>query len=86
MTVYTALKESNVKPGQVVVLTGAGGGLGSFGIQYAKAMGMRVLAIDHPSKEEHCKSLGAEWFLDGFNSPDIVRTIQEVIVSCLLCI
>ena len=61
-----------------MVITGAGGGLGSFAIQYAKAMGIRILAVDHPSKEQHCKELGAEWFVDGFNTPDVTKTIIEV--------
>ena len=78
VTVYKALKESNVAPGQIIVLTGAGGGLGSLAIQYACAMGMRVIAMDHKSKESHCKNLGAEWFVDAFNTPDMVKHITEV--------
>uniref|UniRef100_A0A1I7SHF4 PKS_ER domain-containing protein n=1 Tax=Bursaphelenchus xylophilus TaxID=6326 RepID=A0A1I7SHF4_BURXY len=66
VTVYKALKESNAKPGQFIAIPGAGGGLGSFAIQYANSMGLRVVAIDHPSKKEHCLSLGAEVFLDAF--------------------
>ena len=67
-----------MKAGETVVVTGAGGGLGSFGIQYARAMGMRILAVDHPSKEEHCRNLGAEWFVDGFNTENVVAKIKEV--------
>lgn len=78
VTAYKALKEANVKAGQIVVITGAGGGLGSFGIQYANAMGMRVVAIDHSSKENHCKSLGAEWFVDGFETSDIAEHIRKI--------
>ncbi|CAB04603.1 Alcohol dehydrogenase 2 [Caenorhabditis elegans] len=78
VTAYKSLKATNVKPGQIVVLTGAGGGLGSFGIQYAKAMGMRVVAVDHISKEDHCRNLGAEWFVDAFDTPDIVAHIRKL--------
>lgn len=38
VTAYTACKRSAVKPGQWIVLPGAGGGLGHFAVQYAKAM------------------------------------------------
>ena len=38
VTAYTACKRSLVKPGQWIVLPGAGGGLGHFAVQYAKAM------------------------------------------------
>jgi Zinc-binding dehydrogenase len=65
VTAYVALKRSNVRPGQWVVLPGAGGGLGHFAVQYAKAMGMRVIAIDGgDEKRDLCKKLGAEEFID----------------------
>jgi propanol-preferring alcohol dehydrogenase len=40
------LKESGARPGQTVAIVGAGGGLGSLAVQYAKAMGLEVIAID----------------------------------------
>ena len=45
VTVYKALKVSCVKPGQYVVILGASGGLGHLACQYAKAMGMKVIAV-----------------------------------------
>jgi propanol-preferring alcohol dehydrogenase len=38
VTAYSACKRSGVRPGQWVVLPGAGGGLGHFATQYCKAM------------------------------------------------
>ena len=68
VTAYTACKRSLVRPGQWIVLPGAGGGLGHFAVQYAKAMvrytpqcfsvvltffqGMRVIAVDGGSEKE----------------------------------
>ena len=43
---YKGLKESGARPGQTVAIVGAGGGLGSLAQQYAKAMGLSVIAID----------------------------------------
>jgi propanol-preferring alcohol dehydrogenase len=44
------LKETEVRPGEWVVVSGIGG-LGHLAIQYAKAMGMHVAAVDvYPSK------------------------------------
>ena len=44
---------------------GAGGGLGHFAIQYAKAMGMRVIGIDGgDEKKELSLRLGAEHYID----------------------
>lgn len=45
MTVYKALKQARLSVGQWVAITGAGGGLGHLAVQYAVAMGLRVLAI-----------------------------------------
>lgn len=45
VTVYKALKETEVRPGEWVVISGIGG-LGHVAVQYAKAMGMRVAAVD----------------------------------------
>jgi threonine dehydrogenase-like Zn-dependent dehydrogenase len=60
VTVYKGLKETEVKPGQWVVISGIGG-LGHMAVQYAKAMGMRVAAVDmHADKLELAKSLGVD--------------------------
>lgn len=62
VTVYKGLKETEVKPGEWIVISGIGG-LGHMAVQYAKAMGMHVAAVDvHPEKLELAKSLGAEIF------------------------
>lgn len=61
ITVYKGLKEAGVRPGQTVAMVGAGGGLGSLALQYAKAMGIRVVAIDAgDEKRTMCQELGAE--------------------------
>ncbi|MES1174549.1 MAG: alcohol dehydrogenase AdhP [Myxococcales bacterium] len=45
VTVYKGLKETDAKPGEWVVVSGVGG-LGHLAIQYAKAMGLHVVAVD----------------------------------------
>jgi alcohol dehydrogenase, propanol-preferring len=60
VTVYKGLKETEVKPGEWVAISGIGG-LGHMAVQYAKAMGMHVAAIDvHPDKLALATKLGAE--------------------------
>ncbi|KAK7684005.1 alcohol dehydrogenase [Cerrena zonata] len=77
ITVYKALKTAQLKAGEWVAVSGAGGGLGSLAIQYAKAMGYRVLAIDGGAeKGEFTKSLGAEVYVDFTQSKDIVKDVQ----------
>lgn len=61
VTVYKGLKESGARPGQTVAVIGAGGGLGSLALQFAKAMGLRVVAVDGgDEKRDMCQELGAE--------------------------
>ncbi len=45
VTVYKGLKETDAKPGQSVAIVGVGG-LGHLAVQYAKAMGFHVVAVD----------------------------------------
>lgn len=61
VTVYKGLKVSETRPGQFVVISGVGG-LGHIAIQYAKAMGTRVIALDiADDKLELAKKHGAEF-------------------------
>ncbi|KAK5168910.1 uncharacterized protein LTR77_006219 [Saxophila tyrrhenica] len=80
VTAYTACKRSTVKPGQWLVVFGAGGGLGHFGVQYGKAMGMRVIAIDGgEEKRELCLDhLGAEKYIDFEKEKDIPAKVTEM--------
>ncbi|KAK6422473.1 hypothetical protein LTR95_016668 [Oleoguttula sp. CCFEE 5521] len=65
VTVYSALRKSNAKSGDWVVLLGAGGGLGHLAVQIAsRGMGMRVIGIDQGNKEDLVKECGAEVFID----------------------
>ncbi|KAF7558005.1 hypothetical protein G7Z17_g333 [Cylindrodendrum hubeiense] len=64
ISVYTSLRTAGMRIGDWVVISGAGGGLGHLGIQYAKALGGKVLAVDIGAKEELCRSLGANEFVD----------------------
>lgn len=69
---------SNVQPGQWLVVLGAGGGLGSFAVQYARAMGMRVIAIDSgEDKRDLCNKTGAEIFIDFRITKDIAAEVMK---------
>jgi propanol-preferring alcohol dehydrogenase len=59
VTVYKGLKETEARPGQWVAISGIGG-LGHLAVQYAKAMGFRVAAIDiDDEKLQLARELGA---------------------------
>ncbi|MCH6482789.1 alcohol dehydrogenase AdhP [Pseudoxanthomonas sp. LH2527] len=59
VTVYKGLKVTNTKPGDWVVISGIGG-LGHMAVQYAKAMGLNVAAVDvDDGKLDLARRLGA---------------------------
>lgn len=79
-TIYTSIKESRLKPGDWAVFPGAGGGVGIQGVQLAKAMGLRAVAIDTgDEKEKLCKEMGAEAFID-FKKVDNIA--EEIVRIC----
>lgn len=75
ITVYKAIKRSDAKAGETIVITGAGGGLGSLAVQYAKAMGFRVIGIDSgDAKSKLFSELGGDVFVD-FKTDDITAKV-----------
>ncbi|KAF1955856.1 GroES-like protein [Byssothecium circinans] len=79
ITVYKGLKESNATAGQWVAIVGAGGGLGSLALQYARAMGLRTIAVDTgDEKKKMCTTLGAEAFVDFSKSSNVVKDVQSL--------
>ncbi len=64
VTTYKGLKETEVRPGEWVVISGVGG-LGHVAVQYAKAMGLNVVAVDlGPEKVKLAQTLGADLAID----------------------
>ncbi|KAK5231417.1 hypothetical protein LTR99_000266 [Exophiala xenobiotica] len=77
VTVFKALKLAQLRKGSWVAIAGAGGGLGHLAIQYARAMGLRPLALD-AKKRDICLSLGAEAYLDVLETSDCVAEVQKL--------
>ncbi|KAJ3508083.1 hypothetical protein NM208_g15873 [Fusarium decemcellulare] len=76
---YAACKRSAVKPGQWIVILRGGGGVGHFAVQYAKAMGMRVIAVDGgKEKGQMCRDLGAEVFIDFRECKDMAADVKKI--------
>jgi len=55
---------AEVRPGQHVLINGAGGGVGSAALQVAKARGATVTAVDRAEKLELLRQLGADRVID----------------------
>ncbi|AYC99725.1 alcohol dehydrogenase AdhP [Neorhizobium sp. NCHU2750] len=72
VTTYKGLKETEARPGEWVAISGIGG-LGHVAVQYAKAMGLHVLALDvGEEKLKLARSLGADAAINA-RDPDAVE-------------
>jgi NADPH:quinone reductase-like Zn-dependent oxidoreductase len=75
--------KGQVRPGQRVLVIGAGGGVGTFTVQLAKAFGAEVAGVCSTTKMELVRSIGAdrvidytrEDFADGRNRYDVILDI-----------
>lgn len=78
VTTYKGLKMTETRPGEWVVISGAGG-LGHVAIQYAKAMGLHVATVDlGAEKMALARKLGAEITIDA-KTQDPAKEIQKQI-------
>jgi NADPH:quinone reductase-like Zn-dependent oxidoreductase len=64
---------ARARPGERMLLNGAGGGAGSFAIQLAKAAGLHVTAVDNASKLDFLRELDADEVID-YRMQDFTRT------------
>ena len=70
ITAIEAVRKSGVASGQRVLVTGAGGGVGSYVVQIAKAAGAHVTGLVAPERIEAVLALGVDEAID--------RTVEDV--------
>ena len=64
LAVQGLIDKSKIKQGQKILFNGAGGGVGTFGIQIAKLYGAEITAVDSAQKLDMLRSLGADHVID----------------------
>jgi propanol-preferring alcohol dehydrogenase len=78
VTVYKGLKVTETKPGDWVVISGIGG-LGHVAVQYAKAMGLNVIAVDvDDTKLELARKLGASLGINARKADPVAFVRKEI--------
>jgi propanol-preferring alcohol dehydrogenase len=81
VTTYKGIKETAAKPGEWIAISGCGG-LGHLAIQYAKAMGLKVCAVDiDDGKLQHATRIGADVVVnaktEGDNTAELVNQLTD---------
>lgn len=75
---HMLITAGEVRPGETVLVVGAGGGVNSFAIQIARLAGATVLAVASTAeKAEKAQGLGAGWVVDRAATPDWGRAVWQ---------
>lgn len=76
LAVQGLIDKGNIQRGQKLLINGAGGGVGTFGIQIAQALGVTdITVVDKESKLEMLRSLGATHCID-YTKEDFTKNGQ----------
>jgi len=77
VTTYKGIKETGARPGEWLAVSGVGG-LGHLAVQYAKAMGLHVCAVDiDDGKLAHAKRLGADAVVNAARGDDAAAAVTR---------
>jgi NADPH:quinone reductase-like Zn-dependent oxidoreductase len=58
------MRRATIRPGEHVLVNGAGGSIGAHAVQIARSMGAEVTAVDSGIKEDLLRRIGADHFID----------------------
>ena len=64
LAVQGLIDKGQIKPGQKLLINGAGGGVGTFAIQIAKQYGVEITGVDNAAKLDMLRSLGFDHVID----------------------
>lgn len=76
LAVQGLIDKGHIQRGQKLLINGAGGGVGTFGLQIAQLYGVEVTVVDGPGKLEMLRSLGAVHVID-YTKEDFTKNGQR---------
>jgi NADPH:quinone reductase-like Zn-dependent oxidoreductase len=76
LTAAAAVQDAGLRPGDIVALLGATGGVGSYATQFASEQGAIVIAVTKGDYGDYARSMGAADVID-YTAVDAVQTIRE---------
>ena len=78
LTAYQSLYTfGELSKGQKLLILGSSGGVGTYGIQLAKARGAEVIGVASSKNHDYMKSLGADHTID-YHDKDIGEAVKEI--------
>ena len=69
-------EEGKIQPGQKLLINGAGGGVGTLGVQIAKSLGVEVTGVDSSEKLDMMRSIGFDQTID-YTKEDFTKIGQR---------
>jgi len=78
------LRAGNIQPGDSLLINGAGGSIGTYALQIAKALGANVTCVDSAEKLDMLRSIGANHVID-YRQEDFTKNSQtyDVIIDVI---
>ena len=79
------VESMHLQQGQVVVILGAGGGIGGFSVMMAKSAGATVVGVASSANADYVQSLGADDVVD-YSNTDVVEAMSRRYPNGINCV
>ncbi len=78
ITAHIGIENLAPRPGETVLVAGAGGGVGSAAVQLAKLRGARVIGTGGPANSQYVRSLGADDYVD-YSQGEVAAQVRALV-------
>ena len=76
LAVQGLIDKGKIQSGQKILINGAGGGVGTFGLQIARLYGVEITGVDNSGKLEMMRTLGFDHLID-YTKEDFTKNGQQ---------